>query len=88
MAQLIIGSQNYGFHGFMVQLRDDQGRTMPGVEAGEMGPKINADNTNIGYVAPDPHTISCSLVAAHAPGTLVSLKCESQDSTCSRGISK
>lgn len=48
-AQLIIGGKNYGMHGFMVQFRDDEGRLMPGVEVGEMGPKINADNTNIGY---------------------------------------
>merc|ERR1712190_172212 len=33
----------------MVQFRDDEGNLMPGVEVGEMGPKINADNTNIGY---------------------------------------
>merc|ERR1719387_903954 len=48
-AQLIIDGKNYGFHGFMVQFRDDQGNLMPGVEIGEMGPKINSDNTNIGY---------------------------------------
>eukprot|EP00929_Paragymnodinium_shiwhaense_P121053 TRINITY_DN93170_c0_g1_i1.p1 TRINITY_DN93170_c0_g1~~TRINITY_DN93170_c0_g1_i1.p1 ORF type:complete len:697 (-),score=185.83 TRINITY_DN93170_c0_g1_i1:363-2453(-) len=48
-ANLIIDGKNYGFHGFMVQLRDDQGHMMPGVEVGEMGPKINNDNTNIGY---------------------------------------
>lgn len=48
-AQLIIDGKNYGMHGFMVQFRDDQGNLMPGVEVGEMGPKINADNTNIGY---------------------------------------
>lgn len=47
--QLIIDGKNYGSHGFMVQFRDDEGRLMPGVEVGEMGPKINADNTNIGY---------------------------------------
>lgn len=48
-ANLVIDGKNYGFHGFMVQFRDDQGNLMPGVEIGEMGPKINADNTNIGY---------------------------------------
>lgn len=48
-AQLVIDGKNYGMHGFMVQFRDDQGKLMPGVEIGEMGPKINADNTNIGY---------------------------------------
>lgn len=49
MANLIIDGKNYGFHGFMVQFRDDQGRCMPGVEIGEMGPKINGTITNIGY---------------------------------------
>mmetsp|Transcript_109874 Transcript_109874/g.309888 ORF Transcript_109874/g.309888 Transcript_109874/m.309888 type:complete len:725 (+) Transcript_109874:77-2251(+) len=48
-AQLIIDGRNFGVHGFMVQFRDDSGNLMPGVEVGEMGPKINADNTNIGY---------------------------------------
>jgi len=48
-AQLIIDGKNYGIHAFMVQFRDDQGNLMPGVEVGEMGPKINPDNTNIGY---------------------------------------
>lgn len=49
MANLVIDGKNYGFHGFMVQFRDDQGRCMPGVEIGEMGPKINGKITNIGY---------------------------------------
>lgn len=47
--QLIIKGKNLGMHGFMVQFRNDKGELMPGVEIGEMGPKINADNTNIGY---------------------------------------
>jgi len=49
MAQLVIDGKGYGFHGFMVQFRDDNGNLMPGVEVGELGPKINPDNTNIGY---------------------------------------
>jgi len=48
-AQLHIAGKNYGFHGFMVQFRDDKGRTMPGVEVGEIGPKIDGKNANIGY---------------------------------------
>lgn len=48
-AQLVIDGKNYGVHAFMVQFRDDKGCLMPGVEVGEMGPKINADNSNIGY---------------------------------------
>jgi len=49
MANLIIDGKNLGFHGFMVQFRDDEGRCMPGVEIGEIGPKINGRITNIGY---------------------------------------
>lgn len=49
MANLYIDGQNLGFHGFMVQLRDEHGRCLPGVEVGEIGPKINAGLTNIGY---------------------------------------
>jgi len=49
MANLIIDGTDYGFHGFMVQFRDEDGKCMPGVEIGEMGPKINGKITNIGY---------------------------------------
>ena len=48
-AQLIIRGENYGFHGFMVQLRKADGTTMPGVELGEIGPKLNFTSNNIGY---------------------------------------
>lgn len=49
MARLIIDGHDYGFHGFMVQFRDDKGYLMPGVEVGEIGPKLNNFNSNIGY---------------------------------------
>lgn len=49
MANLVIDGKDYGFHGFMVQFRDEDGKCMPGVEIGEMGPKINGKITNIGY---------------------------------------
>ncbi len=48
-ANLIIGDTNNGFHGFLVQLRGPDGTTMPGVELGEIGPKLNYSSTNIGY---------------------------------------
>jgi acyl-CoA oxidase len=48
-ANLIIKGKSYGFHGFMVQLRKSDGSTMPGVELGEIGPKMNGTSTNIGY---------------------------------------
>jgi len=49
MAQLIIDGVNYGFHGFFMQFRDDQGRCMPGVEIGEIGPKFDPQHNYIGY---------------------------------------
>jgi acyl-CoA oxidase len=48
-AELRIGGVAHGVHGFMVQLRDEGGRLMPGVEVGEIGPKIIGGHTNIGY---------------------------------------
>jgi acyl-CoA oxidase len=48
-AQLLINGQNHGLHGFMVQLRQSDGTTMPGVELGEIGPKLNFTSNNIGY---------------------------------------
>uniref|UniRef100_A0A7S1RMW9 Acyl-coenzyme A oxidase n=1 Tax=Alexandrium catenella TaxID=2925 RepID=A0A7S1RMW9_ALECA len=49
MAQLIIDGVNHGFHGFFVQLRDHEGRCMPGVEVGEIGPKFDPQHNYIGY---------------------------------------
>jgi len=48
-AQLIINGENKGLHGFMVQLRQPDGSLMPGVELGEIGPKLNFSSNNIGY---------------------------------------
>ena len=48
-AQLIIGNENKGLHAFMVQLRKSDGTLMPGVELGEVGPKLNFSSNNIGY---------------------------------------
>jgi acyl-CoA oxidase len=47
-AQLLIGGKDYGMHGFMLQLRGADGVVMPGVELGEIGPKLNDKSTNIG----------------------------------------
>eukprot|EP00811_Abedinium_folium_P032974 NODE_5974_length_1716_cov_5.666457.p1 GENE.NODE_5974_length_1716_cov_5.666457~~NODE_5974_length_1716_cov_5.666457.p1 ORF type:complete len:541 (-),score=137.00 NODE_5974_length_1716_cov_5.666457:93-1580(-) len=49
MAQLVVKGKHYGFHAFLVQLRDDEGRCMPGVEVGEIGPKVDALHGYIGY---------------------------------------
>lgn len=48
-ANLILNGKPYGFHGFMVQLRGADGKVLPGIEVGEIGPKMNAHNVNIGY---------------------------------------
>eukprot|EP00947_MAST-08B_sp_MAST-8B-sp1_P006079 g6079.t1 len=50
-ANLILDGQPRGVHGFMVQLRDHEGMLMPGIEVGEIGPKIMGGHTNIGYAA-------------------------------------
>lgn len=47
-ARLLIKGRDYGFHGILVQFRDDKGDLMPGVEVGEMGPKLGG-SVNIGY---------------------------------------
>lgn len=49
MANLILDGRVCGVHGFFMQLRDEHGNLMPGVEVGEMGPKIDHAKCNIGY---------------------------------------
>lgn len=48
-AQLIVEGKNCGVFGFFMQLRDPDGNCMPGVEVGEMGPKLAPNDTGIGY---------------------------------------
>ncbi|TDV57250.1 acyl-CoA dehydrogenase [Actinophytocola oryzae] len=38
-AQLVIGDRSYGVHGFLVPIRDETGRPMPGVRIEDCGPK-------------------------------------------------
>ena len=38
-----------GVFGFFMHLRQVDGRPMPGVEVGEMGPKVNPNDAGIGY---------------------------------------
>lgn len=45
-AQLIIKDKKYGVQPFVVRIRDDNLKPMPGVEVGDIGPKI-------GYLAKD-----------------------------------
>eukprot|EP00662_Eupelagonemidae_sp_cell21_P011274 gene11275-38866_t len=48
-ARLVAGGVDRGFHGFLVQFRDAEGCLLPGVEVGEIGPKLNAHHANIGF---------------------------------------
>eukprot|EP01047_Picozoa_sp_COSAG01_P052536 COSAG01_NODE_5534_length_4201_cov_48.592150_1_plen_312_part_00 len=48
-AQLKIDGENFGVFGFFMQFRDENGDLMPGVEIGEMGPKMGGNDANIGY---------------------------------------
>jgi len=48
-ANLYLDGKNHGIQAFMLQLRDQDGKLMPGVEVGETGPKIIGGHTNIGY---------------------------------------
>lgn len=49
-ARLIDGEgRDQGFHGFFMQFRDERGFLLPGVEIGEIGPKVNGLHANIGY---------------------------------------
>merc|ERR1719453_2860766 len=48
-AQLLVGGKSHGVFGFFMQFRDENGDLMPGVEIGEIGPKVGPSETNIGY---------------------------------------
>eukprot|EP01006_Ploeotia_vitrea_P019254 TRINITY_DN51420_c0_g1_i1.p1 TRINITY_DN51420_c0_g1~~TRINITY_DN51420_c0_g1_i1.p1 ORF type:complete len:701 (-),score=71.89 TRINITY_DN51420_c0_g1_i1:243-2324(-) len=49
-AQLVIDGKEYGLHVFMLQLRDENHRPLPGIELGEIGPKIGNNATETGYM--------------------------------------
>ena len=49
-AQLIIGEKKYGVHAFVVRIRDDDYKPMPGVECGDIGPKIGYFSKDNGYL--------------------------------------
>jgi acyl-CoA oxidase len=51
-AQLITGGKRYGVHAWMVPIRDEQGRPMPGVTIGDAGAKaglLGVDNGRISF---------------------------------------
>eukprot|EP01095_Lingulamoeba_sp_RSL-Kostka_P000386 TRINITY_DN10618_c0_g1_i1.p1 TRINITY_DN10618_c0_g1~~TRINITY_DN10618_c0_g1_i1.p1 ORF type:complete len:738 (+),score=241.42 TRINITY_DN10618_c0_g1_i1:40-2253(+) len=49
-AQLIIDGKEYGFHVFVLQLRDENHQPLPGIELGEVGPKIGDNMTETGFL--------------------------------------
>lgn len=49
-AQLIIKGKKYGVHVFLVPIRDKNMKLFPGVEAGDIGPKLAFQTKDNGYV--------------------------------------
>lgn len=49
-AQLIIRGVKHGVHGFLVQIRDENHNLLPGIEAGDIGPKIGFHSKDNGYL--------------------------------------
>ena len=59
IAQLIINGNNYGPHPFLVQLRDlKTHEPLPGVDVGDIGPKIGLHSNDNGYCRFDNYRIS------------------------------
>eukprot|EP00759_Apiculatamorpha_spiralis_P049732 PhF_6_TR44434/c0_g1_i1/m.68397/K00232/E1.3.3.6, ACOX1, ACOX3; acyl-CoA oxidase len=50
-ARLLIGGKDHGYHAFMVQLRDENHEPLPGVEVGDIGPKLGFKAVDSGYCA-------------------------------------
>ena len=49
-AQLIIKGKNHGVHSFICQIRDQDLKPLPGVEVGDIGPKIGFTSKDNGYL--------------------------------------
>ena len=49
-ARLIIKGKDYGFHAFVVQIRDENHRPLPGIEVGDIGPKMGYNAYDSGYL--------------------------------------
>lgn len=48
-ANLIIGEKNYGIHVFIVKLRDEKGKVLPGINIGDCGPKLGMNGVDNGF---------------------------------------
>jgi len=49
-AQLLIDGKEYGLHSFMVQIRDENHKPLPGIELGDLGPKMGDNANDTGYM--------------------------------------
>ena len=49
-AQLIIKGKNHGVHAFVVPIRDQNHKVFPGLEVGDVGPKIGFNTKDNGYL--------------------------------------
>ena len=49
-AQLIIDGKQHGLQTFMVQIRDENHRFLPGIEAGDLGPKMGDHATDTSFM--------------------------------------
>jgi len=49
-AQLIIDGKEHGVHPFMVQIRDENHRPLPGIELGDLGPKLGDGANDTGFM--------------------------------------
>lgn len=49
-ARLIVDDKDYGFNAFVVQIRNAQHEPMPGVEVGDIGPKMGCPALDSGYL--------------------------------------
>lgn len=49
-AQTIVNGKNCGVQAFFVPIRDENQNTLPGVEAGDIGPKLGYHSKENGYL--------------------------------------
>lgn len=47
-ARLIIDMKDYGIHPFLVQLRGEGHKPLPGIEVGDIGPKLGFNSVDNG----------------------------------------
>jgi acyl-CoA oxidase len=52
-AQLVLEGKEYGVHIFMVQIRDEDHRPLPGIELGDVGPKLGDAGNDTGFMRLD-----------------------------------